>query len=77
MDRCEHCKEMSGTRKQIADIHKVVLGNGHPEEGLVFKVAIVEQHVKFMNKFGWLILTGAVGIPFGLITIVMYQKAGL
>lgn len=58
---------MEEMKKQIDDIHKILTGNGSPKDGLVFKVAIVEQHVQFFNKFGWLILTGAVSIPFTIL----------
>jgi hypothetical protein len=68
MNECEHCKDMEGTRKQVSDIHKMLTGNGDPVAGLVFKVAIVEQHVKFMNTFGGWILAGAVGVPFAVLT---------
>lgn len=71
MDQCQHCKEMEPTRKQIADMHYVLTGNGDPKKGLVFKVAVVEEHVSFMKRFGALILTGAVGVPFAVFAFWM------
>lgn len=67
MSEKERREGMEEMRKQIADIHKVLLGNGDPKKGLVYKVAVVETHVSFMNRFGWLILTSAVGLPFALV----------
>jgi len=64
MDFCEHCKDMEETREQIARMYHIITGNGDPREGLVFKVAVVEEHVTFMKRFGALILAGAVGVPF-------------
>lgn len=65
---------MDEMKKQIADIHKMLTGNGDPKAGLVFKVAIVEQHVKFMNTFGGWILAGAVGVPFAVLSAVIIFK---
>lgn len=76
MERCEHCAEVGDIRKKIRDIHEILTGNGKPESGLVFKVAIVTNHVNFMNRFGWLILTGAVGVPFTVLTIYLTAKLG-
>lgn len=60
--------DMEEMKKQIGDIHKMLTGNGDPKAGLVFKVAVVEQHVTFMNTFGGWILAGAVGVPFAVLT---------
>lgn len=64
MDTCPHCKEMGQTRSQIADMHKIITGNGKPKEGLVFKVAKVEEHVDFVRAVWWKVLAGAIGVPF-------------
>lgn len=68
MDYCEHCKRVDETRDQIAKIYHVITGNGDPKEGLVYKVSRVEEHVSFMQEFGWKILAGAIGVPFAVLS---------
>jgi len=65
---------MDEMKQQISDIHRILTGNGDPKKGLVFKMAMVEDHVGFMKKFGWLILTAAVGLPFTILTGVILSR---
>ena len=63
--------------KQVGDIHLILSGNGHPEEGLVFKVAKVTEFMEFWQKFGWLILAGFAGVPCTVIAgIVLHVVKG-
>lgn len=64
MEICSHCKEMETTRKQVSDMYHIITGNGNPKQGLVFKVAKVEEHVDLVHQVWWKILAGAVGVPF-------------
>lgn len=52
---------MEEMKKQIADIHRIITGNGHPEEGLVFKVAQHARFISFWEKFGWVVVIATVG----------------
>lgn len=65
---------MQEMKAQISDIHRILTGNGHPENGLVFKVALHGKHVNFMEKFGGWILAGAVGLPFTVLSGVLIFK---
>lgn len=60
---------MEETRKQVKSMYHIITGNGNPKNGLVFKLAIVEEHVTFMKKFGALILAGAIGLPFSVLAV--------
>ena len=49
--------------KQIDDIHLILSGNGHPEEGLIYKTQQNTEFRLFWERFGWLILAGFAGVP--------------
>lgn len=49
--------------EDVRNIRLVLTGNGHPETGVVFKVAQHASFVGFWQKFGWLILAGFAGVP--------------
>lgn len=55
-------EELRMMMAQVADIHEVLMGNGDPKKGLVYKVAKVEDHVSFMNRFGWILIVAVVGV---------------
>lgn len=59
----ERRQGMDEMKRQIADIHKILTGNGQPESGLVFKVAQHGRFIGFWEKFGWVILTALAGVP--------------
>lgn len=65
---------MDEMKRQIADIHRILTGNGEPKKGLVFKMAVVEDHVRFMKRFGWLILTVSIGLPFTVLTHIILSR---
>lgn len=58
-ERRAHMEEM---KKQIADIHRIITGNGHPEDGLLFKVAQHNRFIVFWEKLGWVVVVAVVGI---------------
>lgn len=46
--------------KKIDDMHKILTGNGHPEEGLVVKFDRVERFVKNIIRGIWIAATSAI-----------------
>lgn len=60
--------------KKIDDIHIILTGNGHPEAGLVFKVAQNTKFVNFWERFWGLILTASIGVPFTILTGIVVFK---
>lgn len=54
------------------NIHEKILnGNGHPENGLVYKAERNTEFRLFWQKFGWLILAGFSGIPCTVIAAIV------
>lgn len=63
MEHCEHCREMKDTREQVAQMYKIITGNGRPQDGLAFRVAQHAEFVGFWKRFGWLILGAIIAVP--------------
>jgi hypothetical protein len=55
-------------QEKVIKTEKMVTGNGKIEEGIAFRLSTVEKHVQFVNKFGWMILTGIATIPPAIAT---------
>lgn len=64
-------ERQSNIQNQLNKVDKIVVGNGKIEEGVLFRLAGVENHVKFVNRFGWLILSGAMTIPPAILTVII------
>jgi len=77
MEKCEHCSEVNDTRMKIDKIYLILTGNGHPEEGLVFKVAQNTRFVKFWEKFGWAFVVAMLGVPPLLTASIILNKWGI
>ena len=52
--------------KDIRDIKYLLIGNGDPEKGLVFKVNRNTEFVGTVKKIIWLFAGAAIGIPASL-----------
>ena len=61
-------------RTQLKEIHHVLTGNGTPEKGLHYKVALNTNFRNFWQKFGWLVVGGMVSVPFAVFTgVIVWQ----
>lgn len=59
--------------KRVDDIHLILTGNGHPEEGLLYKNQKNTEFRMFWMKFGWMILGGVAGIPCTVIATIFLK----
>lgn len=63
--------------KQVNDIHTILTGNGHPEDGLIYKVRLTTDFMHFWQKFGWIILAGFAGVPCTVVAgIILHMVKG-
>lgn len=67
--------ELERMSKKIDEIHAIILGNGHPENGLVFKVAHHTSFIRFWEKFGWAVIVAGLTVPPGVVTVVILNLA--
>jgi len=56
--------------EKLDDIHKAIMGNGEPEQGLVSTVANLKGHVKAMWPLILLCLSGLGGVTSLIIMII-------
>lgn len=59
---CKYEYRWEDMAKKIDEIHKAIYGNG--KEGLVIEMDRNSRHRRFMEQWGWLIVTGITSIPF-------------
>jgi hypothetical protein len=63
--------------KLVDDIHKILMGNGTPENGLVYKSQRNTDFRIFWERFGWLILAAFAGVPCTVVAgIVLHVVKG-
>lgn len=63
--------------QSVKDIHLILTGNGHPENGLVYKSHRNTEFRLFWEKFGWIILAGFAGVPCTVVAgIVLWVVKG-
>ena len=50
-------------------------GNGHPQDGLIYKVELNTNFRSFWERFGWLILAGFAGVPCTIVAGIALHVA--
>lgn len=63
-------KEREEFRNKLNQLWKCVLGNGHPEEGLVWKVNEMSKFTETVKRVFWLVV--GVGVTGGLSAIGLF-----
>ena len=65
------------TKKTNQKLEETLNGNGHPENGLIYKNHKNTEFRLFWERFGWLILAGFAGVPCTVVAgIVLYIVKG-
>ena len=63
--------------REIAKITVTLNGNGHPENGLIYKAERNTEFRLFFQRFGWIILAGFAGVPCTVVAgLVLYFIKG-
>lgn len=66
--------EIKNLKNEIKELCKLIKGNGDPQGSLIFKVERNTLHRKWIERFGWMVLTAAVGVPFTVIVIFVSTR---
>ena len=68
-------KELSSTLNtmsgKIDDMHKVIYGNGEPQESLVVRFALVEAFTNDAKKLMWISVGAAIAATIGLVVTLI------
>lgn len=72
--RCYYSPVIEEIRQKTSDVHKIFYGvAGDYKRGILFELDRNTVHRKFMEKWGFVILTAFTGVPFTVLGLIIYH----
>lgn len=69
-------EELKQANETLRKIELIMTGNGHPEQGLIYRVNKNTDFRMFWERFGWLILGAVFSAPTFIALIVHFGGKG-